>query len=212
SNWSNNLWIPLSDWHFETSCCRDAVVSMRIVEVANLIATALFAFSYIRILRTTKILHVNLRLLFWVSVLNDLLLLSVRVFDIINVSGLLDENEVLTFFKYNCWYVGLMLPSTIVLERIYAIRNFKTYENTLFYYIHYTKHNVKQIMEIRYRLMANTLTSRYQVIEAQRSVSMLIWYIPYQAFMTILMIVLIMVIRAVIQNKFPREYLLGVQM
>ncbi|GMR46645.1 hypothetical protein PMAYCL1PPCAC_16840 [Pristionchus mayeri] len=123
SNWTRNILIPASEWHFEVSCCRNAIISIRILQFSMLIVTTFTAFIYIRILSKAKIVHANLRLLFTVSVLNDWFLFMIRIFDMINVSGLLDENFVLSFFKYN-----VVVILTIVCERICSVLARKRYE------------------------------------------------------------------------------------
>ncbi|KAF8370383.1 hypothetical protein PRIPAC_76812, partial [Pristionchus pacificus] len=42
-----------------------------------------------------------------------------------------------------------------------------------FYYLHYTSKNAKRVMEARFLLMANNLSRRYQLVEAERSMVML---------------------------------------
>ncbi|KAF8371623.1 hypothetical protein PRIPAC_78052 [Pristionchus pacificus] len=234
SNWSRNLQMTLSEWHFEASCCREAIVSMRVVEVANLITTAFASLIYVRILSTTEILHVNLRLLFSVSVLNDLFLLSIRVFDIVNVSGLLDENYILSFFKYN-----IVIIFTIVCERIYSVRTYQTYDevcvrtvqkrkkvrraaipfrqyasqsfSVFIFSMRYTSKHAKQIMETRYRLMNNNIASRYQMLQAERSSHMLNLYIPFQALMNIFTITLAISSILFIRARTPQYFLVSIE-
>ncbi|GMS90512.1 hypothetical protein PENTCL1PPCAC_12687 [Pristionchus entomophagus] len=124
SNWSRALAIPFNEWNFETSCCRNAIVYLRAIEAANLIATSFVAMVFIRILSNAKNIHVNLRILFSVSVLNDFFLLTIRIVDFFNVSGLLVENDVYAFFKYN-----FVLILTIVSERIYSVWAYNTYDD-----------------------------------------------------------------------------------
>ncbi|GMS94456.1 hypothetical protein PENTCL1PPCAC_16631, partial [Pristionchus entomophagus] len=211
SNWSRAISMPLSDWHFETSCCRDTIISLRVIEVANLIAATFASVLYVRILYTTKILHVNLRLLVIAYLVNDLSLVYLRVFDIINVSGLRDEHPVLQVLRYTSWMFGMIMPLTIVMERIYAVRNYTIYEHALVYYTRYTRKHANRIMEMRFRLMTNNVANRYQVIEAQRCSHMLKWYIPYQAYAAIFMVVAAIAIRAIVLMHHPRYYLFSVQ-
>ncbi|GMT22254.1 hypothetical protein PFISCL1PPCAC_13551, partial [Pristionchus fissidentatus] len=169
-----------SDWHYEISCCRDTIIAMRIVEVCCMLVSSIITALFITALLRSRILHINLRLLLIAAVMNDLLLIFIRVFDIVNVSGLLDENSVLFILRLNSWIFGITVPLTIVLERIYAVRNHISYEKALLYYIQYTEKHAKRIMEVRYRLMENNVASRYQIIEAERSSHMLKGYIPFQ--------------------------------
>lgn len=55
-----------------------------------------------------------------------------------------------------------------------------THCQVLVYYTEYTRKHARSIMEIRYRLMSNILTNRYQILEAERSSHLLRWYIPFQ--------------------------------
>ncbi|KAF8371173.1 hypothetical protein PRIPAC_77602, partial [Pristionchus pacificus] len=210
-NWFVNLAVPLSDWNDTISCCQDVIIALRTVESLNIILTTVLGATMVRLLRTSNVLHINFRVLLIASVINDIFLLNLRIFEIINVSGLLTEHSDLQFLRYTSIIFGVTLPLTIVIERIYALRNYRTYENALVYYVVYTRTHARSIMEIRYRRMSNNLTSRYQILEAERSSHMLTWYIPFQACSTIFTITIAIVIRAIVFTRTPRYFLLALQ-
>ncbi|GMS94457.1 hypothetical protein PENTCL1PPCAC_16632, partial [Pristionchus entomophagus] len=205
-NWSANLAVPMSDWNYQVSCCRDGIIALRVLESVNILVTSIVAALGLQILRKTKILHINLRMLVVAYLVNDLTLLYVRILDILNVSGLLDEHPDLQLLRISSWMFGMIMPLTIVLERIYATRNHTTYENALLYYARYTRKHANRIMEMRFRLMTNNVANRYQVIEAQRCSHMLKWYIPYQAVMTISTIASAIAIRALVLTESAAFY------
>ncbi|GMT22258.1 hypothetical protein PFISCL1PPCAC_13555, partial [Pristionchus fissidentatus] len=133
SNWSSNLAIPISEWDYDSSCCRDTIIILRIVELINILIATTSALLYFLILNKTRIVHINLRVLLITMVMTDLALLYIRIFDIINFSGRFEDNINLLFLRFTCWVLGIVLLPSIIFERIYAVRHYRMYGEVSIY-------------------------------------------------------------------------------
>lgn len=49
----------MSEWHYEASCCRDAIISLRLIETLNIFITTAAAALSFRILKTTKVQYLS---------------------------------------------------------------------------------------------------------------------------------------------------------
>lgn len=54
---SRNLLAPLSEWHYEISCCRDAILTIRVFELAYIIINSIVSVLFIKVLMKVKVCY-----------------------------------------------------------------------------------------------------------------------------------------------------------
>ncbi|GMS94460.1 hypothetical protein PENTCL1PPCAC_16635, partial [Pristionchus entomophagus] len=117
-----------SEWQYNVSCCKEAIIGMRIAEVSCMVVATILTVIFILAQIRTKVLHSNLRALFLATAITDFSIMYIRIYDLLHTKGLIIDTVLVLVTKYTGWTVDILLLFLILIERYYAIKHNETYD------------------------------------------------------------------------------------